>query len=648
MQPKSLPMILRLAGLWLIWSAWCSAAGWLLSSAHQLDGYGYAALFPLLLGGGWFWFRSTAPGTPVPCRSFKKAFRSLKRPAPLIFYAIVLLSLIGGVLYLPWSYDAATYRLPRILFWWQAQHWYWLGTLDHRLDFSSTGFEWQMLPIIVLTRSSRFLFLLNWLPFLLLPGLVFIAFRGLGVNGRSARRWMWLLPSAFCIALQSGSVQNDGYSVDFLLAAAAFAVIGCRQRRLDLVLMSMLAAALLTGAKVSNLPLLLPLGVLLLPGLGMVRWLDWKVPALLIVSLLVSFVPMSFLCWKSTGDWAGDPTDQWTVKTHGAAGAIAANLTILLNDAAQPPYLPGSRAVNARLESFNHGPFIGWLKRSHGEFEAVHFGEMAYEGGAGVGIGIAAYTVFLVFGATFVSVRKNLLPPLLPWAVRLAPWLAWISYLVFLAKLGSNHSARIAAPYYPLLLVTLLRCQRVAALEQKRLAGTLAVIAAAAVLPVIFLTPARPLVPIQMIAHVIHRPVVEKIAEQYHFWNSLRDDLAPLRAQLPPEATRLGYAAGFRDTPYGLFQPFGCRQIVELGLPLGSGRLPPPDLRYAVVTERGVQERFQCDLQAWLARVGGEIIFTYPRNVMLDAHSAPQYESWYLVKLNPVANHPDAPHGTAR
>jgi hypothetical protein len=646
---RPLPLALRLAGLWLIWAAWCSCSGWLLSAVHQLDGFGYAALLPVLIGCGWFWLKSTAPAKPISFGSQKKFLRRLRQPAPLVYFAIVVLSLLGGLLYAPWSFDAASYRLPRIFYWWSAQHWHWIGTLDHRLDFSSAGFEWQMLSLIVFTRSDRFLFLLNWLPFLLLPGLVFVAFRALGVNGRSARRWMWLLPSAYCIALQCGSVQNDGYSVNFLLAAIAFAVIGGRAKRLGFILLSLLAAALLTGAKVSNVPLLLPLGVLLLPALGAVRWLDWKVPLVLFVALLGSFAPSTFLCWKHTGDWSGNPDNQWNVKTHGAAPAIAANLTILLNDAAQPPYLPGSRAVNARLEPFNHGALISWMERAHGEFSGVNFGEIAYEGGAGPGIGLAAYAAILILGSWLVTAPKMLILSTPPWAIRFAPWLAWISYFVLLAKLGSNHSARIATPYYPLLLVTLLRCPRVAAFERKKISGAAAVLAAAMVLPVIFLTPARPLIPIQTLARVTHRPALEKIAEQYRFWDCLRDELAPLRAQLPPDATRLGYAAGFHDTPYGLFQPLGSREIVELGLPLGSGCLPPPDLKYAVVTERGLQERVQLDLKTWLDRAGGEIIFTYPRNVLLDAHSAPKYESWYLVKLNKSAtNHFDAPHESTR
>jgi len=161
--------------------------------------------------------------------------------------------------------------------------------------------------------------------------------------------------------------------------------------------------------------------------------------------------------------------------------------------------------------------------------------------------------------------------------------------------------------------------------------------------------PVRPLVPMQTAARVTHVHALEKLAEQYGFWAWLRDNLAPLREQLPPDAARLGYAAGLRDTPYGLFSPLGSRTVVELGLPLGGLSFPPPDLKYAVVTERGLQERYQLDLQTWLARAAGDIILTYPLNVNLESHSAPKYESWYLVKLHPSAPNPfDAPHGTNR
>jgi hypothetical protein len=549
------------------------------------------------------------------------------------------------MLYEPWSADAFIYRFPRMLYWWQANQWHWIGALDHRLDFSSTGFEWQMLPLAVLTRSDRFFFLINWLPLLLLPGLTFIALRTLGVNSRSSRRWMWLLPAAFCVALQSSSVQNDGYAMNFVLAAAAFAVIGANQRHLGMVLMSVLAAALLTGAKASNLPLMLPLGVLLLPALHAVNWFNWKVPLVSAVALMCSFAPMAFLCWKCTGDWTGDPSDQWNVKTHGIAAPMAANLMIFANDAVQPPCLPGSGAINVHLRSLNQSAAVDWMKHAHGEFHGVHLGEMAYEGGAGAGMGIAAYTILLML-ASLTMTRAGKLPAL-PWAVRIAPWLAWFSFFVFLVKLGSDHSARIAAPYYPLLLVTLLRLPGAAALERTRISGAIAVVAAALVLPVIILTPTRPLVPMQTLAAHVHSRALKKLAEHYRFWNDLRHTLAPLQAQLPADCKILGYGAGFLDSPYELFKPLGSREVVELALPAGSRTPPPATMKYAIVTERGLQQRYGVGLDAWLKQFGGEIAFEFSRNIVLAEHTGAKFESWYLVKLNPPAGHPAETSPTA-
>ena len=623
----------RLTGCWLLWSAWCSASGWVLSASHQLSGWGYTALFPFLVAAVWFWLKSTSPARNV-FFNFSKWRRRFSRPLPLIYFNVAVLSLASALLYPPWSFDAVTYRLPRVLYWWAEHHWYWIGTLDHRLDYSSTGFEWQMLPVIEVTRSDRLIFLLNWIPFLLMPGLVFMAFRALGVNARSARRWMWLLPAGYCFALQSSGLQNDGYTVNYLLAAIAFAAFALGSRRTTGLWLALLAASLLTGAKVSNLPLLLPLGVLLLPMLTRIKWLDWKILVVGLLALLVSFLPLALLSWEHTGDWGGDPGDQWGIKAHNFTGAVAANLVLLGMDAVHPPYLPACQHLNALLDGFNHGRFIHWLEASHWQFLGVHFGGMVYEGQAGLGFGLAIYLGFLLVGICWLktSPRFSAAAPL-PWGWRVAPWLAWIAYLVYLGKLGSDHTPRIAAAYYPLLLVTLLRWPRVAVLERKKFSGGLAVFAAATVLPILLLTPARPLVPVPTLARLTHRPAIDKIAGQYRFWDGLRDDLAPLRNQLPPGVARLGYAAGFRDTSYGLWKPFGSRAIVELGLPLGAQTRPPADLEYAVVTGQGLKNRYGMSLPDWLDFARAEIIFEMQRNVSLTSTDPAVYDSWYLVRF---------------
>ena len=626
-----IPLILRLTGCWLIWSAWCSASGWLLSLAGQLDVLGYAVLSPVLLGCLWCWLKGSAQKQSLSSQPHKKIFRHLRRPAALVYAVTALLSLLAGALYQPWSIDAVIYRLPRILYWWWAHHWYWIGTPDHRLNYSSTGFEWQMLPVIQLTHSDRFLFLLNWLPFLLMPGLVFSAFRGMGISGTSARRWMWLLPSGYCFALQCSGLQNDGYSANYLLASVAFATVAFRSKRGELVLLSILSAALLTGAKLSNLPLLLPLGLVLWPTLRYVRWFNWKTPLILTVVFLGSFAPLAFLSWKLTGDWTGDPTDQFHLKTHSDFRAVLANTAFLLNDAIQLPCLPGSQHLQKICETINQSSFLLWLQRGHRLAPNFQFGEVANEGGAGAGFGLALYALVLVSGGFFYR-PSNERTVALPLVWRLSLFSVWFSFLVFLAKLGSYHTARTGAPYYPLLLISLLHCPRLAAFERKKAMKTLAVCAAATVLPVILLTPARPLVPVQTLARIIHCRGMAKIAAKYRFWDNLRDDLAPLREHLPEGLTRLAYAGGFLDTPYGLCKPLGSRTVIELGLP-ESGNPMPPDLEYAVVTERGLRERCHLDLNAWLSCTHGKVVFQFPRNCARDCHTTVSYENWYLVKF---------------
>jgi hypothetical protein len=626
--------VLRLAGLWVLWGVWCQWCGWGLSAFHQLSGGGYLLASPALVLPAWLWLQAAnGPSDFSGASRWRKWRRRFSRPLPFFFLLIAALSLGAALIHLPWSFDAVSYRLPRILYWWSARHWYWIGTLDHRLDYSGTGFEWQMLPVILLTHTDRLIFLLSWLPFLLMPGLVFAAFRLLGVSGRSARRWMWLLPAGFCFALQCSGLQNDGYMVGYTLAAMIFAGLAYRRRQLVFFWLALLAGALLTGAKLSNLPLLLPLGLLLLPVLGRVRWLGWRTLLVVILAAGGSFLPLAFLCWKHTGDWTGDPLDQSNVHPRNHVGALVANALAFANDVAQPPVFPPAKKLNARLAPLNQLPFMQWLRWAHPNSEGLVFGNAAYEGQAGLGCGLGWYLLFLLLGLWFIR-PPPAARPALPWAWRLAPWTAWLSLTVLLAEIAFTHITRYAAPYYPLLVVSLLSLPRVVALERKKIAGLFAGAAMLAVVPVILFTPARPVFPVEPLARILHRRALQTFAAQYHYWAVLRDDLAPLRAQLPPAAKKLGYACGFRDTSYGLWQPFGSRVVEELGLPLGSHRPPPPDIQYAVVNENGLQARYGQTLPAWLAATHGEVIAELDRSPSLVASGPVKYDRWYLVRFD--------------
>lgn len=634
-KPTDIPLSLRLVGVWLIWGAWCSVCGWTLSVLHLLNGWGHLLASPALVVSSWLWWRATRPQTPVRPWLHSRAW--MFRPLPLIYAACAVLSLIGAVSYDPWSFDSTTYRLPRLLHWWAANHWYWIGTVDHRLDFSSCGFEWQMLPLLELTHSDRVLFLLNWLPYLMAPGLIFSVFQSVGINPRTARRWMWLLPMGYCYALQCGGLQNDGYALNFTLAAVGFAVVGYRSGRGGVVVMSLLAASLVTGAKLSSAPLLLPLGLFLLPALRRVRLCTWRMPVAGLVAILCSFLPLAFLCCKMVGDWTGDPDDQWDVRPHGKLGGLLPNAFAFLSDATQPPLFGGALNLERGYAVVRHAlaPVLPWLPQAQGGTGGGFF-TLAYEGGAGLGFGVGTYIVLLVLGCWFIK-RPQARPAeseALPLSWRLALLSAWPAYAVMLMKMGGPHTSRIGAPFYPLLLLSLLRLPRIAALERRRFTRCVAVAAALMVMPIIVLTPVRPMVPPQLICWLETKPRLHFLAERYRHWANLRDLLRPIRFEIPAEAKKLGYAGGWRETPYGLWKPIGSRVVVELGLPLGSKAGPPPDVEYAVVTEAGLQTRYGVDLAGWCRTNQAKVVYQHQVNRALTGREQAAFDTWTLVKFN--------------
>ena len=207
---------------------------------------------------------------------------------------LALLVFLGGILYPPSNYTGLNYRVARVLQWLAHGQWCWIHTPNYRMNDRACGIEWLTAPLLLFTKSDRALFLINFIPFLLLPGLIFSVFRRLGVRARVAWQWMWLLPTGYNFLLQAGGVANDTFPAVYALAALDF---GCRawiSRRPADLWHSYLAAALLTGAKASNLPLLLPWAILILRAAA---FAPQPVMTLLVILLaaLVSFLPTAIL-----------------------------------------------------------------------------------------------------------------------------------------------------------------------------------------------------------------------------------------------------------------------------------------------------------------------------------------------------------------
>ena len=260
-----------LVRLWIWVSVFASAAGWTLSALGQLNRAGYGIALAVFIFLMWVARRewSVMPGGKNG--GWAKIRRRFCRPLPLCFAALAALILLGGVLYPPTSYTGLNYREARVLQWLSHDHWLWIHTANYRMNDRACGIEWLTAPLLLFTKSDRALFLVNFLPFLLLPGLVYSVFTRLGVRARVAWQWMWLLPTGYNFLLQAGGISNDTFPAVYALAAVDFAARAWSSRRTADVWYSIMAAALLTGAKASNLPLLLPWAILIFALLPLMR-----------------------------------------------------------------------------------------------------------------------------------------------------------------------------------------------------------------------------------------------------------------------------------------------------------------------------------------------------------------------------------------
>ena len=191
---------------------------------------------------------------------------------------------------------------------WLAEgHWHWIHTPNYRMNDRCCGFEWLTAPVLLFTGSDRGLFLINFISFLLLPGLIFSVFTRLGVRPRVAWHWMWLLPTGYNFLLQAGSLGNDTFPTVYALAAVDFGLRAWESRRpSDLWLFTAVGGVADRGQGEQ------PAVAAALGDCGFARCCRWllrrpvmTVLALVLLAATVSFLPTAVLNLRYCGDWSG-------------------------------------------------------------------------------------------------------------------------------------------------------------------------------------------------------------------------------------------------------------------------------------------------------------------------------------------------------
>lgn len=555
---------------WIIFSSWAVLTGWGLGLTGHLNEKGYAWGLVSLAGFLIFaYFKLSFHFFPL-ASPFRRLFLLWKRGSvrpksllfslPLLFVLVSLLSLLGGILYNPSNYDGLSYRIPRLLHWFDAGRWHWITTPNSRQNFSAPGFEWLAAPLLVFFKTDRLFFIINWISFLLLPGLLFRTFRLAGISPKTCWWWMWLLPLGYGYVLQSGSIGNDAFATVYALASVSFVLSADRKESFSDFGLAFLSVALLTGTKASNLPLALPWFVAML-----LRYRVWisNIPKLLpwtAIALMISFVPTAVLNHKFTGSWTGDATNQTKVAlTHPGAGVIG-NSLMLSYYAAQPPVLVAPSQVNDTVARCLTSEFKVWLLKRFPRF-ALKMGEIPMEESAGLGLGL---TICLVL---WLNLSKRATCSFT--RLRSQPWFAlglagFCSLLFYMAKMGSESTARLLLPYYPFLLLLALGFYRSPKQPIPKIRWIFLFFASWVILPLI-LSPARPLFPVQkLLTSLGDNPRFTRVCDVYQAYRQRSNCWDPVLTILPPDIETLGFFSHGDDLEAPLWRPLGRRKIISI------------------------------------------------------------------------------------
>ena len=563
---------LPLVRIWLWVSVLASAAGWLLSALGQLNEVGYAVFCAAAVAGLWFGRQALGLTAPRGLCHWKKARMRFRRWLPGSFVLLAFLVLLGGALYPPTNHTAMTYRTPRVLHWLAEGHWHWIHTPNYRMNDRCCGFEWLTAPLLLFTGSDRSLFLINFISFLLMPGLTFSVFTRLGVRARVAWYWTWLLPTGYSFLLQAGSLGNDTFPTVYALAAIDFGLRAWESRRPAELGYSLLAAALFTGAKASNLPLLLPWAVCVCA-----LWPLWlRRPVMSVVmgllAAMASALPTVLLNIRYCGDWSGLALERAGMNMHNPLVGIWGNALLLLSNNFVPTFFPlagwWNRSALAILPPGLTAPMLA-------NFEAgfITLGELPTEDWVGLGFGLSV----LLAAALLASLRAHpsanqgwsgsrLVPRAVRWGVLVAPWISLLAYCV---KSGMVTPARLISPYYPLLLPLLLLGARQAEIVRRRWWRVMVWGVLWLALPVLVLTPGRPLWPAQTILAKLlalkpGQPALTRALAVYSVYDVRSDPLANVRALLPKGIPVVGFLGGADDIDISLWRPMGGRKVEHI------------------------------------------------------------------------------------
>jgi len=603
---------------------------------HVLNATGYGVVFLLGLLLLLAWRREVFPAGLLAIHE-SRLCRRWRQPLPLAFLVLTGLMILGGILHAPSNYDGMTYRIPRVLHWLAADQWHWIHTVYPRLNARACGSEWVSAPLLLFTHSDRLLFLVNVISYLLMPGLVFSVFTRLGVHPRVAWYWMWIVPTGYCFLLQGGSSGNDLFGAPFVLAAVDFALRARTSHRARDFFGSLLAVALMTSAKTSNLPLLLVWGVAIMPSWRLVFQWPVRLAAVCLVTAACSFLPTALLNQYYSGDWSGVKAEGVCVKSDPPL-RLASNLAVTALQNLNPPVFPLAGQWNTFVTNQFSPELRLRLSQTVVESGAVdfHTEEMPVEENAGLGFGVCLIlllSVVAAIGHRGTLVGRGRVDARLAWWLASLRWLPLAALLALLSQSQVAAIARILTPYYALLLPVCLAGPGQAWVVRQhwwRAAVAMSFLLAALLLVI---SPPRPLFPAITIFSRLHARhpesrLLTRADTIYSVYGRRNEAFAPVLAELPPDLKILGIFT-YDDPETSLWRPFGSRLILHVRPEDSTSYLKQQGIEYILINSLKFPTWFHITPAEWVQNQHATVV----KKIPLTQRASEGSVDWWLVKL---------------
>jgi hypothetical protein len=202
-------------------------------------------------------------------------------------------------------------------------------------------------------------------------------------------------------------------------------------------------------------------------------------------------------------------------------------------------------------------------------------------------------------------------------------------------KSGMVTGARLISPYYPLLLPLILlvpgSINVVRTAWWRRLVWVNFLLA----IPVLVVTPGRPLWPAQRVlsrlqaAHPASH-AISRALDVYKVYAIRFDPLASVRELLPASVKTVGFLGTEDDIDISLWRPFGSRRVEHILLTESAEDIRGRGVEYVVVGGFELAQN-ATTLDDWLERVHGRVVATTSATIKV----AEGRQQWYLVRLQP-------------